>query len=324
MNPPRSKRDASVGTPGDAGTIVDGDPFESRTNLDESPLAIEGDMLVERVGDQLWQWDLKTMQRVDVFSLPARSFTVLPDRSIVTWGQDAPGDAECRLYRLVGGAVTKYTTLLCVGAGEMLRRTGTSDAIYVVYSDRVVHFRFAGTKLDDGASFLLPSPTPSTFAQITSLEDGRLVVPRNDGVAVIAPNAQPVLRTTKHPPRHLARATTGYWYSYAATGNVRRVDTVALAGTRDTVIDLAPARIVRMASHGDALALLLMTGPEQWHIALVEAGRERWRALVPAKSTRAMYDAAVGVSATRLVLHSSTGLRAWNTATGEPVEVAKP
>ena len=143
MNPPRSKRDASVGTPGDAGTIVDGDPFESRTNLDESPLAIEGDMLVERVGDQLWQWDLKTMQRVDVFSLPARSFTVLPDRSIVTWGQDAPGDAECRLYRLVGGAVTKYTTLLCVGAGEMLRRTGTSDAIYVVYSDRVVHIRFA-------------------------------------------------------------------------------------------------------------------------------------------------------------------------------------
>jgi hypothetical protein len=220
--------------------------------------------------------------------------------------------------------LTKYTTLLCVGAGELLRRTGTNDAIYVIDADRVVHFRFAGTKLDDGASFALPSPTPSAFAQITSLDDGRLVVPRNDGVAVIAPNAQPVLRTTKHPPRHLARATTGYWYSYAATGNVRRVDTVALAGARDTTIDFAPARIVHMASHGDTLALLLMTGPEQWHVALVEEGREKWRVLVSSNSTREMYDGAVGVSATRVVLHSSAGLRAWNTTTGEVVVVARP
>ena len=322
MYPPRPKRDASVETPD--GAIVDGDPFESRTNLDASPLAIEGDMLVERVGDQLWQWDLTTMRRADVFTLPARSFTVLSDRSLVTWGQDEPGAAECTLYRLAGTALTKYTTLVCVGAGELVRRTGTNDAIYVVYADRVVHFRFAGTKLDDGASFALPSPNPSAFAQITSLDDGRLVVPRNDGVAIIAPGAQAVLRTTKHQPRHLARATTGYWYSYAATDNVRRVDTVALAEARDTIIDLAPARIVHMAAHGDTLALLLMTGPEQWHVAVVEEGREKWRALVPSKSTREMYDGAVGVSATRLVMHSSAGLRAWNTATGEVVDVAKP
>jgi hypothetical protein len=79
-----------------------------------------------------------------------------------------------------------------------------------------------------------------------------------------------------------------------------------------------------MASHGDRLALLLATGPEQWHVALVEDGREKWRALVPSKSTRDMYDGAVGLSATRVVLHSAVGLQAWNTATGEVVDVAKP
>lgn len=322
--PPRPKRDASV-EPDDAGRIVDGDPYDSLTNLDDSPLAIEGDMLVERVGDQLWQWDLTTMQRVDAYSLPTRSFTVLPDRSIVTWGQDTPGEARCTLFRLVGGALTKYTTLVCVGAGEMLRRTGTSDAIYVVYDDRVVRFRFAGTKLDDDASFSLPPRNPSSSAQITSLEDGRLVfVGRDHGITIVAPDAQPIVRPTKYQPRHLARAANGYWYSYAATNNYRHVDTVVLAGTRDTIIPFAPARIVHMASHGDTLALLLMTGPEEWHVALVEAGRERWRARVPTKSARQMYAAAVGVSATRLVLHSSTGLRAWNTATGEILEVANP
>lgn len=323
-HPPRPKRDASVDA-GDAGRIVDGDPFESLTNFDNSPLAIEGDMLVESVGNQLWQWDLTTMQRVDAFSLPTRTFTVLPDRSIVTWGQDTPGEARCTLFRLVGGALTKYTTLVCVAAGELLRRTGTSDAIYVVYDDRVVHFRFAGTKLDDDASFSLPPRNPSSSAQITSLEDGRLVfVGRDQGITIVAPDAQPIVRPTKYQPRHLARAANGYWYSYAATNNYRRVDSVVLAGTRDTVITFAPARIVHMASHGDTLALLLMTGPEEWHVALVEAGRERWRARVPSKSTREMYAGAVGVSATRLVLHSSTGLRAWNTATGEIVAVAKP
>jgi len=212
---------------------------------------------------------------------------------------------------------------VCVGAGELLRRTGTSDAVYVVFSDRVVHFRFAGTKLDDGASFALPSPNPAAFAQVASLDDGRLIVARNDGVAIIAPNAQPVVRAAAHLPRHLARAATGFWYSSAAT-NPRRVDTVTLVAAHDVVIDLAPAHIVHMAAHGDTLALLLMTGPEQWHVVLVADGRERWRALVPTRRAREMSAAAVGVSSTRLVLHSSAGLRAWNAHSGEVVEVATP
>jgi hypothetical protein len=296
---PRPDRDAA---PGDVGAIVD---EEARTNLDDSPLAIEGDVLVGRVGDELWQWDLATMQRTGVLAVPARAFTVLSDRSVVSWEQ-------CTAYRIAGGSTTKHTAVACGGGGALVRRAGTNDAIFVVYKDRVVRFEFAGAE----ASFALPTPNPSAFAQITSLDDGRLVVPRNDGVAIVALDAPPVLRATKKQPRHLARATSGYWYSYAST-DPRRVDTVVLAGTRDVAIDLAPARIVHMASHGDTLALLLANGSET-HVAVVDVGGQRWRASVPAR------DGAVGLSATRLVLHGSAGLRAWDAATGVVVEVMRP
>ncbi|MFN0247336.1 MAG: hypothetical protein ACKV2T_10650 [Kofleriaceae bacterium] len=303
VQPPRVGGDAA----GDAAAIVD---VEAWTNLDDSPLAIEGDVLVERVGDQLWQWDLATMRRTGVLAVPARSFTVLSDRSVVAWEQ-------CTAYRIVGGAPTTHTAVACAGGGALVRRAGTNDAIYVVRADRVVRFRFAGAALDEDASFTLPAPSPSGFGQIASLDDGRLVVPRGGGVAIVKPDTQPVLHTTKHQPRHLARAASGYWYSYAATDR-RRVDTVVLVGTRDVVIALAPARIVHMATYGDTLALLLATGVDEWQVAVVEAGRERWRAPVPTR------DGAVGLSATRLVLHSSAGLRAWDAGTGAVVDVTRP
>lgn len=126
------------------------------------------------------------------------------------------------------------------------------------------------------------------------------------------------------------------------------VPDVARASRHDTVFDtlvlahldtphrdaravtFAPSRIVHVASHGSAIALLLMSPPadvDTWFVAVVdETGSERWRAEVPRQPRP--YDltaSAVALSDTRLVLGTpSNDLLAWDAATGASVAVTPP
>ena len=311
--------------------IVDEHTSVTRTNLDASPLAIHADVLVHGNSDELSVWDVTTMRRSAAFSLPHDAFTLLADGSIVAFGKRA-AEHDCAVYRIANGALSTYPTWLCGTAPTLLLRTGNVDSVYSVRDKEIVRFRFDGSKVEADATIEIPFRGQSNYDQVFSLDDGRVVVP-GDGISILAPGATAVRRPMpKILPRHLARATgERFWYTRGQT----IVDTLVLASLdapqRDVrAVTFAPSRIVHVASHGSAIAVLLMSPPakeDTWFVAVVdEAGTERWRAQVPRQPRP--YDlnaSAVALSDKRLVLGTPSGvLLAWNAATGASVAVTPP
>ena len=326
------------GPPADAPSsiIVAEHPSFTRMNLDASPLAVHGDVLVQqtRNRDELWVWDLTTMRRVDAFSLQHDAFTLLEDGSIAAFG---PRDqrSDCAVYRRANGVLSTYPTWLCGSGATLLLRTGSPDSVYSVREKEVMRFRFDGSKVEADATIEIPSRSNSNYNQVFSLDDGRIVVP-GDGISILAAGATAVRRPmSKILPRHLARASAErFWYTRASR-RFNVIDTLVLANLdtpqRDArVVTFAPSRIVHVASHRSAIAVLLMSPPadvDTWFVAVVdEAGTERWRAEVPRQPRP--YDlnySAVALSDQRLVLGTPSGvLLAWNAATGASVAVTPP
>ena len=323
-------------------TIICEDPSITHTNFDASPLAIHGDLLVQEVNDELWLWDLPTMRRIDAYSLGQDAFTLLGDGSIATFGPRA-NEGGCAVQRLARGVLSTHPTLLCGGAVTLVLRTGGTDSIYIVHSQEIRRLRFGGPEVEVDATIEIPVASFSNRGQMFSLDDGRVVAP-GDGISILEPGKAAVRRPMgKVYPRHLARATAErFWYSRASR-TYNAFDTLVLAHLDAPEVDpqsrtFAPSRIVHMASHGSAIAVLLMTprkmdysrtvADDTWQVAVVdEYGIERWRAEVPPQPRpyRLNYRGAVTLSATRLVLRTpSDALLAWDAATGVPVAVTPP
>lgn len=314
-------------------------PSFTNTNLNTSPLAIHRELLVQEVDDELWLWDLPTMRRTDRFSLRHEAFTLLADGNIAAYGPREQ-ESDCAVHRLANGVLSTYSTWLCATA-PLLLRTGSTDSIYVVDKKEIRRFRFDGTKLEKDATIEIPVVEYSNRGQMFSLDDGRIVAP-GDGISILEPGKAAVRRPMgKIYPRHLARATAErFWYSRAGrTYNV--FDTLVLAHLDAPQLDpqartFAPSRIVHVASHESAIAVLLMSpgkmeagrfADDTWQVTIVdEWGTERWRAEVPQPPRP--YDlnySAVALSDTRLVLGTPSGaLLAWDAATGAPVTVTAP
>ena len=326
---PVEEPEPDIPAPADAAVPMVGVPHPSftNTNLAVSPLAVHQDVVVHRVGDELRVWDLATTRRVAAYTFPLYAFTLLVDGSIVAFGQRAV-ELDCAVYRIANGVKSTYPTWGC-DESRLLLRTGSLDSIYSVRTKEIVRFRFDRTTAERDATIPIPVLSLDNRGQMFSLDDGRIVAP-GDGISILAPGTPAVRRPMpKVYPRHLARATAErFWYTRAGH-RFGVVDTLVLTHLdtphRDArVVTFAPSRIVHVASHGAAIAVLLMSPregwPEEtWHVAVVdEAGMERWRAEVPRQ--REPFDlnySAVALADKRLVLATPSGeLLAWDAATG--------
>ena len=338
--PPVEEPETDTPPPDAPPMIIAEHPSVTGTNLKASPLAIHGDILVQQKNtfDELWVWDLRTMRRVDAFSLPHDAFTLLSDGSIVAFGEREVG-RDCAVFGRAKGVLSAYPTSRCE-TGTLLLRTGSPNSVYSVLAKEIVRFRFGGSKVEADATIEIPFRSLSNYDQVFSLDDGRIVVP-SDGIDIVAPGRAAVRRPMgKIYARHHARATAErFWYTRASR-NDNALDTLVLAHLdtphRDLrAVTFAPSRIVHVASRGSAIAILLMSSTvdaqrshvDKWHVAVVDgAGIERWQAEVPQPPVRwDLNRSAVALSDKRLVLAIPTGvLLAWDAETGASVPVTPP
>jgi hypothetical protein len=301
-----------------------------------SRIALHGDVLIHAVGDELRKWDATTMKRLDAWTLAPRHFCFLQDGALVVFAfpPDSPHSA---LYRI--GASGNVETL----EGPIFRTTGTTlvlparaaDEVYVTEVDEIVRLEIHGARAEEGPSMKHPAPNASNRDQLISRGDGRLVGPdREGGFRVLEPDKPGALYATPdRVPLHLAAATHDQiWYSYAATAERWNANMLVLARVETPMIalkafDVAPGRIVHLASNGAAAVALVFTmlATDDMRGAVVvvdESGKQRWRAEVPAafNPNGALNNGFVAISERRVVLTGPDhALLAWDAANGKPI-----
>jgi hypothetical protein len=178
-----------------------------------------------------------------------------------------------------------------------------------------------------------PAPNSSERDQLVGRGDGRVFAIDATGVYVVEPSKTSVTPIPKRYPIHLAAATGDrIWYSYGTLPEDWNAHTAILAPVDQPMsaavtLDVAPARFVHIASHGDTLAALLTTARSlediTWSVAVFdEKGREHWRADVPSDFALngALNSAFVAIGPSRVVLATLDGkLLAWDAGSGKPV-----
>ena len=283
-----------------------------------SPIALHGDVLIHAVGDELRKWDATTMKRVESWTLAPRHFCFLQDSSLVVYAFP-PDSTHSVLYRI--GASGNLETL----AGPILRTSGTTivlparsaDEVYVTEVDEIVRLEIRGMRTEEGPSMKHPSPNASNRDQLISRADGRLIGPdRAGGFRLLEPDKPgSQFATPDRVPLHLAAATGDQiWYSHSASAARWNANMLVLARIETPMvavneIDVAPGRIVHLASHGSAVVALVFTmlAKDDMRSAVVvldETGKQRWRADVPSgfNPNGASNSGFVAISERRVVL----------------------
>ena len=306
-----------------------------------SPVAIRDDLLVLSTGNELWTWDARTMKRMDGYVLPHQHFCFTQDGTLAVFAlpKDPP---YCVLHRIDGrgiretlrggvfGSHNYYPTHVLPGSSV--------DEVYVTKDDALYLMRAIEGRLEEVATIPIPDATSSNRGQLFSLGDGRLVVP-GDNLHVLQAGKPSITYLT--PGRvllHMVPATAErIWYSHPRQG-FRNADVLVLAKlatpmVEDKRIDLAPARIVHLASSGHAVAALLFeyragsspTQPiRQWTVVVLdENGTTRWRAAVPKEFTPGLVTlnkiGFIAMSEHRVVLFGERPPIAWDATTGAPI-----
>jgi len=169
--------------------------------------------------------------------------------------------------------------------------------------------------------------------QLTSLGDGRLLARDGQGLRVVEPGKPDArYKTPGQFVIHLAAAANGrFWYSYATKTNPAQTVVLARLGKNlvaDTRIDVGPGRVIHLAAHPGAVAVLLRTdravNEVVWSVAVIgEDGIERWRADVPAEigaNSDRLDHGFVAISEHRVVLSAGNDvLLAWDAVAGRRV-----
>jgi outer membrane protein assembly factor BamB len=304
--------------------------LESQTQA--SPLAFRGDVLVQSVGGELRAWDTITMQRTDTWTLPHRHFCFVQDGTLVAFGFP-PNARSSAIHRIKNGKVTTSPgPILPSGGTHVVLPARSADEVYVSVREDIYLLQTS----EIAAVLKHPRPYGHNRDQLISRGDGRLVgCGHETGFCVIEPRNGTVYPTPDRYVMHLAAATRDrIWYSYAVVTEDWNAHTLILAAvdkpmTAECTIDVAPGRIVHLASHGDTVAALVITVRDDklwWSIVVIdETGRERWRAEVPdafstVSTVGMLIRGFIAIGDRRVVLAVSDGtLLAWDAATGKPV-----
>lgn len=301
-----------------------------------SPLAFHGDLLVQSTDDELWFWDARTMTRIDAFSVAYRGFCFLQNGILAALAKP-PGSTRCELHCIDANRRVEilHGPIFTVGERKTLvLPAGSPTEIYVTELDReVVLFRMTRAAIEERARIAIAPTYWADLEQLTSLGDGRLVARDGAKLRLVEPG-KPALEysTPGQHPFHLAPASGGrLWYSYTTSSSP--ASSVVLARLTDRLvhdarIDVAPGRVIHLATGGGAIAMLVHTVRGvmdfTWTVLVVdENGAERWRRDAPAElagSGLGLNFGFVAISDHRVVLRGPDHtLVAWDAATGSRV-----
>ena len=301
--------------------VADMTLFESQVLA--SPLAFHGDTLVQSIDGELRAWNAVTMQRTDTWALPHRHFCFVQDGTLVALGVPQKV-AGTEIHRIAKGKASTHPGPILPAGTYVVLPARTPDEIYVSSGEHIYLVR--GSEV--AATLAHPDPNAGNRDLWISRRDGRLVGNDRDGgirqLDLKTSNAYP---TPKRYIVHLAEAMGDrLWYSFSSKAEWN-AQTLILAPVDkpmadERTIDVAPARIVHLASHADAVAALLITLDKKatWSIAVFdESGKQRWRADVPEDfSEPALNHGFVAIGDKRVVLASPDGkLLWWDARTGD-------
>lgn len=303
-----------------------------RSQRGASRVAVQGDVVISSVGNDLDRYNATTMQRTDTWTIPHRHFCFAQDGSVLTFGWE-PHATSAVIHRIVNRAIETLSGPLLPGANTVVLLPGRSpDELYASIRDEIFSLR-VGARVELEKILKHPVPNSTERDQLISRGDGRLVAIDASGVYAIDPSNTSVAPIPKRYPIHLAAGTGNrIWYSFATLPEDWNAHTLICAPVDQpisavTTIDVAPSRFVHIASHGDMLAGLLTTVRSlddiTWSVAVFdEKGRERWRADVASDfaSQGALNSAFIAIGPTRVVLATFDGkLLAWDAANGKPI-----
>jgi hypothetical protein len=277
------------------------------------------------------------LRRQNVWNLAPEHACFVQDGTLVAFAR--PSDAvHSTLYRIGDDAmpVSVKGPIMRPGDRSVVLPARSPDEVFITELDAILHLRIAGDRAKLIDSLPRPAHMEANAGQLFSLGDGRLVGPQGGkGLCVFAPGTPGVsYAMPKLSPQHLAAASAErLWYSHASTAEDWRMDVLVLARiVTPTVpeqrIELAPGRVVHLASGGGAVAALVVdargSSALAWSVVVIdELGAQRWKAPVPSAfvpDDRGLNQGFVAISERRVVLaRPDHALFAWDAITGMPI-----
>jgi outer membrane protein assembly factor BamB len=275
------------------------------------------------------------MKRTDTWALPHRHFCFVQDGTLVAFGWPKKGDSTSVIHHIANRKVRTDTGPLVPSSKSIVLLPGSkAEELYVVSHDETI-YRLTTAKVEEQLRH--PYPNGDTRDQWFSRGDGRLVGGRAGALYLVAPNKPAIeYAIPERVLKHVAAGTgERVWYSYADVREDWNAHTIILAPTStpmeaERTIDVAPMRIVHLASWGTTIAALLIVAGKMpselaWKVAVFdESGKERWRADVPTGFSpgAALNNGFVAIGEHRVVVSTFDGaLLAWD-MTGKPVAPA--
>lgn len=306
------------------------------SQLRASPIALHGDVLIQAAGGDLRKWNARTMRRGAVWNIRPRHFCFVQDGTLVAFGLP-PDSRHSAVYRIsADDAIATF-------AGPVFRVRGTSvvlqgrapDDVYVAEVDDIVRLQLTDARAEELPGVTHPAPNAANRDQLFARGDGKIVGPDPEGGLRVVEPGHPLVahRTPGRQPLHLvAGPRDEVWYSFAAGDHSWSAATLVrarVAAPMDALaqLDLAPRRIVHLASTGGAAAALVVTlrgvNDQRWEVVVVdESGAERWHAAIPSgfNPGGALTAGFVAISERYVVVAGpDEALLAWDAATGTPI-----
>jgi hypothetical protein len=287
-------------------------------------------VLFQSVDGEILGWNATTMQRTDRWVIPHRNFCVVQDGGLVVYG-DPMKDTTRRIHRIANGSVDSIDApILPSGGTNVVLPANSPDHVYVSVHNYIYLLKLSSHSATIEATLEHPAPNSATRDQWVSRGDGRIIgIDRERALRVLSPGRSIAYATDRRAEHLVAAPRDRIWYSVILSADEAwNIHTIILADITTPTnaiqkLDVAPARVIHIASHGDLLAVLLFRAiaPKQVErtVALFdEAGRERWRAEVPDDFMPGpgISNAFIALGEHTVVVASRERLVGWSVATG--------
>ena len=271
------------------------------------------------------------MQATATWSLPHRHFCFAQDGTLYAFGS-VPGSSSDFLHRISKDKVDSLPLILPGLRTKVVLPARTPDEIYVTSEDKIYVVRITASAAEVDAILNHPSPLGETRDEWISRGDGRLISNGESRIHTLDRKGTAEYATGDRRLMHIAGATADrIWYSYSQGKEDWNAHTLVLAPVDKPLsdvrtIDVAPARVVHLASYGDLVATLLFSmrslDDMTWSIAVFdESGKERWRTDVTDlfAPRGILNNSFIAIGPHRVVIAARDKLLGWDVANGKLV-----